>query len=631
MSSKKPRLEPQFMSHPGLSAPKKNKPQKGKKKIPLPLVFIKWALILSLWGGVFIGILCVWFGYDLPDIKRLEASTRRPGISFLARDGTLIATYGDLYGKHVHVKDLPPYIIHALLATEDRRFYEHFGLDIIGIGRALWQNYRHGSVVQGGSTLTQQLAKNFLLTEKLFSVNDRSLRRKVQELMLALWLESKFTKDQILSIYLNRVYLGSGVYGLEAAALKYFQKHAKHLNLYEAAVIAGLLKAPSKYSPLTHPKAAEERARVVLDNMVAAGYLSEEEANTLHISAKEIERQQHGAYIGRYFTDWLMTLLPDLIGNLDQDLIVKTTLDLHLQTLAEQKTKDIIHTHGKEKRASQAALVAMTPDGGVRALVGGIDYTKSPFNRAVQAKRQTGSAFKLFIYLAALEFGYHADSIVSDLPIQFGKWRPKNDHWETRGSLSLEQALAYSVNTTAVRLMAQIGPQTIASVAKRLGILSPQPQNLTMALGSGEASLLELASAYTTILNHGFGVWPYGILEIHTKEGEGIYRREPSPPRRLIERPYVLELLHMLKATIQYGTGKKAYINRPCAGKTGTTQSYKDAWFMGFTADLMTGVWVGNDDGSLMKKVSGSGLPALFWHNFMAEAHAHLPPKDFPS
>ncbi|MGN6670818.1 MAG: transglycosylase domain-containing protein [Candidatus Nucleicultricaceae bacterium] len=609
----------------------KQKPQKKlKQKKKLGWRIVRLLMIISIWGIFFSGLAVLWFAYDLPDINTLEISARKPGVTILDRHGKTIATYGDLHSDSVSLNELPPYVVQALLATEDRRFYHHFGVDVIGVFRAMLKNYQEGAIVQGGSTITQQLAKNFLLSEGLYTPQDRSLRRKAQEVLLALWLESNFTKDQILTIYLNRVYLGAGTYGIEAASRQYFGKHARDLSLYESAVIAGLLKAPSKYAPNAHPKQAHERARIVLSNMVKEGMISEIEEKIQALSPDSLEKIEHKKNQARYFADWIMENLKDFVSDTNQDMIIHTTLDFSLQTKAEESVKHFIDQHRTEHNLSEAALVAMTPDGGVRALVGGYDYYKSQFNRATQAKRQAGSAFKLFVFLSALEQGYRPETHVSDEYIQIGSWRPRNDTWQIRGEVTLEEAFAYSINTSAVRLIKDLGVKPVSDVAKKMGLLCPLPDNLTIALGSGETTLLELTTAYGTIANHGFAVWPYGIMLIKKPQGDVIYQREPQTPVRLLSRDVELEMLQMMQAVMTYGSGKRARLDRPCAGKTGTTQDFKDAWFVGFTPDLVTGVWMGNDDGASMKKVRGGLLPALIWHQFMEEAHKNVRVRNFP-
>lgn len=583
-----------------------------------------------LGGGVLGGCALIWFAYDLPDIKRLELTTREPSVTLLARDGTTIATYGDLYGSFVHVKDLPKYVPQAILATEDRRFYEHFGVDILGILRAAWTNFRAGSVVQGGSTITQQLAKNFLLSEKLYEANDRSFRRKVQEVLLALWLEAHLKKDHILSIYLNRVYLGAGVYGINAAAWRYFGESAKELSVYQAAIIAGLLKAPSRYSPISNPELAHSRARVVLAAMVDAGYLTTEDVQQYQALPEHLVKTKSEALVGRYFADWVFETLDEYIGKPSEDIVVKTTLDPRLQKLAEESVLKVLTVDGPKFDASQASLVSMTPDGGVRAMVGGSSYAQSQFNRATQAKRQTGSSFKFFVFLAALEHEYTPETMVSDVPMQIGKWKPKNYTWKSRGELSLKDGFAYSVNAMPVRLAYRLGLPIVTKMARRLGLTSPMPKDLTIVLGSGEATLLELSAAYATIANHGFGVWPYGIVEVRNGQGELLYKRKSQGAGRILQPQTVRDGLKLMEAAFAYGTGKNANIGRPCAGKTGTSQKYRDAWAVGFTPDLVTGIWMGNDDNKSMKKVTGGRLPAKIWKLFMAKAHEGYPVHYFP-
>lgn len=610
---------------------KAKKPSKYKKLTSGNSKLVAWLLSILIWGGVLGGCALIWFAYDLPDIKRLELTTREPSVTLLARDGTTIATYGDLYGSFIHVKDLPNYVPQAILATEDRRFYEHVGVDILGILRAAWTNFRARSVVQGGSTITQQLAKNFLLSEKLYESNDRSFRRKIQEVLLALWLEAHLQKDHILSIYLNRVYLGAGVYGINAAAWRYFGVSAKELSVYQAAIIAGLLKAPSRYSPISNPELAHSRARIVLAAMVDAGYLKTEDIQQYQTLPEHLVKTKSEALVGRYFADWVFETLDEYIGKPSDDIVVKTTLDLRLQKLAEESVLEVLTIDGPKFDASQASLVSMTPDGGVRAMVGGKSYAQSQFNRASQAKRQTGSSFKFFVFLAALEHEYTPETMVSDVPMQIGSWKPKNYTWQSRGELTLKDGFAYSVNAMPVRLAYHLGLPTVTKMARRLGLTSPMPKDLTIVLGSGEATLLELSAAYATIANHGFGVWPYGIIEVRNGQGELLYKRKSQGAGRILQPQIVKDGLKLMEAAFSYGTGKNANIGRPCAGKTGTSQKYRDAWAVGFTPDLVTGVWMGNDDNKSMKKVTGGRLPAKIWKLFMSKAHEGYPVHYFPA
>ena len=492
---------------------------------------------------------------------------------------------------------------------------------MFGLFRAFFANLKAGRVVQGGSTITQQLAKNFLFAEKLYGPRDRSLRRKIQEVILALWLEYKFTKPQILTIYLNRVYFGAGTYGISAAAQKYFGKRAHKLSIYEAAVVAGLLKAPSRYSPLSNPKLANERAQVVLSRMVEAEFLSEAKRKTLKDSKAHMLELKKSAVFGRYFADWIIDQVWSYTQDVNEDLVVQTTFDPRLQRLAENKLESAVRKNGKARDVSQAALISMTPQGAVRALVGGADYRKSQFNRAVQAKRQTGSAFKLFVYLAALEKGMSLNSKISDGPVRVGKWRPKNYGWKSRGEVTVKDAFAYSINTCAVRLAKYAGKGRVAKVARRLGLSSVPSRDLSMALGSGDASLIEMTQAYAVLANHGYQIEPYGILSIKDRKGKLLYLHKKRQPLRLVEKSKTMDMVSLLQGVVKYGTGKRAKIGRPAAGKSGTSQKHKDAWFIGFTPDLVTGVWLGNDDGKPMKKVTGGNLPAEIWRDYMSSAH----------
>ena len=618
----------------GKEKPKKKLPSqdlKRKKKPRLSRAFILGIMNIFVWGSIFAGLGVVWYAYDLPSITKLENATRKPSVTLLARDGTVMATYGDLYGSVVNVQDLPPHIPAAIMAIEDRRFYSHFGVDILGVLRAAWINYRSGMVVQGGSTLTQQLAKNFLLTEKLYEPTNRSMRRKIQEVLLALWLEHKFSKDQILTIYLNRVYLGAGVYGIDGAARKYFNKPAKDLNIYEAAVIAGLLKAPSRYSPTSNPHLAHERGQMVLNAMEASGFISHDQRLQYTHFPEPLKTAHTKSLTGRYFSDWIFDRLDEYVGKVEEDIVVHTTLDPRLQRLAEEKATAILAADGSKLNIGQGALVAMTPDGGVRAMVGGRDYKASQFNRVTQAKRQIGSSFKFFTYLAALEKGYTPSSLVADTPLRVGKWSPKNYKYKPQGEVTLTEGFAYSVNAVAVRLALFVGIKKLARLAQRLGLASPQPKDMTLSLGSGQATLLELTAAYSTIANHGFGVWPYGLTEVRTADGAKVlYKRKSQGAGRVIEPQTVVHMLQLMVAAFSYGTGKSAFIGRPCAGKTGTSQNYRDAWSIGFTPDLVAGVWVGNDNESYMKSVTGGRTPAKIWHDFMAAAHEGYPIHHFP-
>lgn len=588
-----------------------------------------WLLSFIIWGVVGMGAMSLWFGYDLPDTGRLAQLERKAGITLLAKDGSLIGTYGDLHGKLVKIDQIPKHVIQALLATEDRRFFSHFGIDVWGILRAAWTNYRAGRVVQGGSTLTQQLAKNLLMAEGLFSSQDRSLRRKIQEILLAFVLEAKLTKQQILTIYLNRIYFGAGVYGLEAAAQKYFHKSALRLTLLEAAMLAGVLKAPSRYSPTHDVQLAEGRAKVVLQNMVEAGFISTSQKTQALQTIDVLSVTQEKAALGRYFSDWVFDQLTGIIGDLNEDMVVHTTLDPVLQKTAEDMLQALILFEGQRYNVHQGALVSMTPSGAIRALVGGVDYSQSQFNRATQAKRQTGSVFKPFVFLGAFERGWCPSDMISDGPIRIGKWAPRNFKWNARGAVTLETAFAHSLNTVTVRLAAEQGWQSLHKLAERLGITTPLSPNLSIALGSSEATLLEMTGAYGTLANHGFLSRPYGISLITTPAGKVLYKHQPDKAERAVSMEVCRYMVRCLRAVVDYGTARKNALSRPAAGKSGTTQKHRDAWFIGFTPDLITGVWMGNDNETSMEELTGGQLPGRLWHDFMEEVHKNKPIKHF--
>ena len=595
----------------------------GKTRWKWPLRLLVWATTAAIWALVAIAGMVAWFSMDLPDIEASLAAFRRPTVTVLAADGSVLATTGDLYDDAVALSDLPPMLPKAVIATEDRRFYDHFGIDLIGLARAALTNLRAGHIVQGGSTITQQVAKNLFLT------SERTLKRKVQEVLVALWLERRFNKDQILAIYLNRVYLGSGAYGVSAASRRYFDRPVGRLGIYESAMLAGLLKAPSRYNPHNDPDLADKRTRQVLDNMVDAGVLSPEQARIATAQAAE-DKFHAPKTVAPYFVDWVTDLLSGFAGSGDRDLTVMTTLDPATQRSAEQNVRALLEGSGRNLIISQAAVVVMTTDGAVRALVGGADHDKSQFNRAVQARRQPGSAFKPMLYLAALEAGFTPQTMVDDAPIDIGGWRPANYEKRFEGQVTLSYALAHSLNTASVRVAQRVGPERIIGTARRLGISGALPNDLSLALGTGEVSLVELTAAYAPFANGGFGVWPYAIAEIRDGDGAVIYQRSGSGPGRVVTAERVAAMNDMLSGVVREGTGKSAAIDRPVAGKTGTTQDFKDAWFVGYTADLVAGVWVGNDDGTLMKNVTGGGPPARLCAAVMTDANRGLPARYLP-
>jgi penicillin-binding protein 1A len=588
----------------------------------LTLRVLRWAMVAAIWVALALGAVLAWYAYDLPDLGKIAQITRRPGVTLLAADGTQFAALGDLYGETVSLRDLPAHLPQAVLAVEDRRFREHFGLDPLGLTRAMWVNLQAGRIVQGGSTITQQLAKILFLSP------ERTIKRKVQEMLLALWLERKFSKDQILALYLNRVYLGAGTYGVDAAARRYFDKPAAQVNLYEAALLAGLLKAPSRYNPARHAGRAEARTALVLAAMVADGAISAEDARQAR-SVKGRGRAVPGGQ-ARYFADWVLSQVGDYIGQVDRDLVVVTTLEPKLQQIAEDELAGLLERDGVKRGVGQAAFVALTPRGAVRAMVGGRDYGKSQFNRAVQALRQPGSAFKPFVYLAALEQGSQPFDRMADAPVRVEGWSPRNYGERYFGEVSLREAFARSLNSVAVRLSERAGRDQVAAAARRLGITSDLEVTPSLALGASEVTLLELTGAFGVFANQGEGVWPYGIEEIREPDGRILYRRAGGGPGRVVAPRQVSQMTDLMTATVEWGTGKAAQPGRPAAGKTGTSQDFRDAWFIGYTADLVAGVWFGNDDGRAMKGVTGGSLPAVLWGRILRRALADLPPQALP-
>ena len=582
------------------------------------------AILLLLWAGIVGGGVFGYFALTLPDTSELTRAERRPSVTILAADGSLLTTFGELFGQPLTLREMSPYLPKAVIATEDRRFYSHFGVDPIGLMRAAMANLTAGHVVQGGSTITQQLAKNLFLTP------ERSLPRKIRETLLALWLEHRFTKDQILEIYLNRVYLGAGTFGVDAAAHRYFGKSARHTTLYESAAIAGLLKAPARFNPTRDRDKAAARTAQVLANMIEAGIVTESQVTNATKEGASLSVVASARSGARYFADWVAEQLSDFAGSGGRDLTVTTTLDPILQAEAEGVVAETIARDGPKAAVSQGALVAMSPDGAVRAMVGGRDYTGSQFNRATQAQRQPGSAFKPFVYLAGLESGLRPSDEFVDAPIRIGNWQPRDYTGRYQGEMTLAEGLAQSINTVAVQVAQRAGIRKVIAVAHRLGISSELAPEMSLALGTNEVNLLELVSAYAPFANGGAGVWPHGIAEIRS-HGNVVFRRSGSGVGRVMSPEFAGTMNEMLSEVIGHGTGRSAALPRPAAGKTGTTQDYRDAWFIGYTADLVAGVWLGNDDNSPTNKVTGGSLPAQTWRRFMLAATQAMPVRPLPT
>jgi penicillin-binding protein 1A len=585
---------------------------------------IYWSLVLGLWlviGGV--GTIA-WVGAHLPPIQSLEIPKRPPSIQIVDMAGRALARRGDLAGAPLALKEMPAHVPRAFVAIEDRRFYEHYGVDPFGIARAAFANILHRGVAQGGSTITQQLAKNLFLTQ------ERTITRKLQEAMLALWLERKFSKTQILELYLNRVYFGSGAYGIEQAALRYFGKSARHVTLAEAALLAGLVKSPSRLAPTRNFDGAERRAQVVLAAMAEQGFISDTNAHAAMTKPPRILAQAGNGSVN-YVADWIMDALNDVLGHVEEDIVVRTTIDAGLQAGAEKALSDELAAKGDKNGVAQGALVAMTTDGAVRAMVGGRNYADSQFNRAVAAKRQPGSAFKPFVYLTALEHGLNPDSVREDRPIKIKGWQPENYGHEYFGPVTLTKALAMSLNTVSVRLTMEFTPMAVIRTAHRLGIASKLEPNASIALGTSEVSVLELVGAYAPFSNGGFAVVPHVIERISGEHDKLLYAHSDQQLGRIIEARYVDMMNTMMQETLTIGTARKATLpGWPAAGKTGTSQDFRDAWFIGYTSRLVTGVWLGNDDGSPTKKVTGGGMPVDIWSRFMREAHQGVPVAALP-
>ena len=583
-----------------------------------------WLFVLAVWFVIGLGGVFAFYASELPPIDQLAVPKRPPNIAILAADGALIANRGDTGGAAVRLSELPPYLPKAFIAIEDRRFYSHFGIDPLGVLRAVLRDVTGGGAMQGGSTLTQQLAKNLFLNQ------ERTLSRKIQEAILALWLERKYSKDQILELYLNRVYFGSGAYGVEAAAQKYFGKSAKLVTLSEAALLAGLMKSPARLAPNHNLKGANERAAQVIAAMAEQGQITEAMA-TLALASPAQVYHDKGAGSVNYAADYVMDMLDDTVGAIDEDIVVTTTLDPKMQASAERALSDELNAKGDKFDVEQGALVALDPDGGVKALVGGRNYADSQFNRAIAAKRQPGSAFKPFVYLAALEKGLRPDTVREDAPISVKGWSPENYSREYFGPVTLTKALSLSLNTVAVRLGLEVGPKTVARTAHRLGIASDLEPNASIALGTSEVTPIELVGAYAAFANGGIGVQPHVIQRVRTAEGKLVYQRRNANNGRVIEPQYVAMMNQMMEETLLTGTARKAELpGWQAAGKTGTSQDWRDAWFVGFTSYLVAGVWLGNDDGSPTKKVSGGNLPVEIWSRFMKEALQGVPPAGLP-
>ena len=559
-------------------------------------------------------------------------------VTFLDRYGNEVGTRGIRHNDSIPLEQFPDHLIKAVLATEDRRFYEHFGIDIPGTFRALMANTKAGGVVQGGSSITQQLAKN------LFLSNERTLDRKIKEAFLALWLEARLTKNEILKLYLDRAYMGGGAFGVDAAARYYFNKSARDVNLAEAAMLAGLFKAPTKFAPHVNLPAARARANVVLDNLVEAGFMTEGQVfGARRHPAIPVDRRDERA--PNYYLDWAFDEMKKLVDTFPKTMnervfVVRTSLDPNLQRVADLAVENSLRQYGNEYNAHQAAAVLMDVDGSVRAMVGGRDYGASQFNRATDAMRQPGSSFKPYVYATALEHGFKPTSIVIDAPICIGNWCPHNYGNGYRGSMTLIQALTHSINTIAVRLSISIGNgnpklgrSLIIKTAHDMGIKSVLPDTVSLPIGADAVNLLEHTGAYATFPNLGKAVAAHAILEVRTGNGKLIWRfdRDGPKPKQVLPPRVAQDMITMMNSVVENGTARRARLdNIAAAGKTGTTNAFRDAWFMGYTGNFVCGVWFGNDNYESTNRMTGGSLPAMTWHAIMAYAHQGIEIKQLP-
>ena len=578
---------------------------------------VYYGAVAGVWS-IIAGVIALgYLAHDLPNLDELpHPGAGDPAIVVKAANGSTLVRQGPIYGDWVPYNEVPDALVWSFLAVEDRQFFSHNGFDGKGFLRAVYTNLTAGRVRAGGSTLTQQLAKNMFLS------NVRSFKRKAQELLLAFWLEQKFTKNQIFSLYLNRVYFGGGAYGIDAASQKYFGHSARTLSIAESAMLAGLVQAPTRLAPHINPDGAWNRAQTVLSAMVDNEALSEAAAAKIKRQRPRIITSGAGRD-ARYFGDWVISKARNLTNTpAGQSLIIYTTLDPAIQRAGALAVERGLEKEGQNQNVSQAALVAIDNDGAVRAMIGGANYADSQYNRAAQAERQPGSAFKIFPYLAALEQGIEISDRYIDERVTIDDWSPKNYSGEFNGEMTLREAFARSINTVAVQVTEKVGRDRVVSMAKRLGIQTNLSEVASLPLGTEEVKLIELAGAYASVANGGFRSEPYSIIEITSLEGEVLYRRTAEPPVPVLTREVAENMTQMMTSVIAWGSGKNAKLDRPAAGKSGTSQDSRDALFAGFTSDITAAVWVGNDDGQPMKYVTGGGLPARIWADFMLDAHA---------
>ena len=604
----------------------------------------RWAVVEPLSEAATLGLggLIVMLALAIPAFRETSdddwLKKSELAVTFLDRFGNEVGSRGIRHNDAIPLEDYPDHLIKASLATEDRRFYEHFGIDPSGLVRALTANARAGGVVQGGSTITQQLAKN------LFLNNERTIERKVKEAFLAIWLETRLTKNEILKLYLDRAYMGGGAFGVDAAAQYYFNKSAKDVNLAEAAMLAGLFKAPTRFAPHVNLPAARARANVVLDNLVEAGMMTEGQVfGARRNPATALDRRDER--VANYYLDYAFDEMKKLVATFPKSLhervfVVRTGLDVNLQRESENAVESMLRQHGNDYKARQAAAVVLDLDGAVRAMVGGRDYGQSQFNRATDAMRQPGSSFKPYVYAAALSSGYKATSIVVDSPVCLGNWCPQNYSHSFSGSMTITQALVRSINVIPVKLSISLGDGNpklgrakIIQLAQRMGIHSPLPDSSSLPIGAAEVNVLDHTAGYATFPNIGKAVAAHAIIEVRSGNGEIVWRfdRDGKKPEQVLRPQVALDMNMIMNKVVEEGTGKRAILEGvKAAGKTGTTNAYRDAWFVGYTGNYVCGVWYGNDDYAPTNRMTGGSLPAMTWRQIMAYAHQGIEVKNIP-
>jgi len=591
----------------------------SKERSPMGTWFyriVKAGVIATFLGLLVLGIFVAIARSEIDSFEDLKASPNGQMIRIRAADGTVIQSLGPSFGRWLTINQLPSEMKDAMVAVEDRRYYMHPGVDPIGITRSFYARAVQGRWTQGGSTITQQLARNIYLN------SNKEFGRKIREIILALAMETKFSKDQILELYLNKVYFGGGAYGIDAASRKFFDHGAENISLAEAAIIAGLVKAPSRYAPTADAQAAVDRAEVVVAVMQDAGMITATEAAGVKPADVKLAAESSQDSV-RYFTDWILSQLNGLIDETEKPIDVWTTLDLKMQRAATTAIATNV------PRGAQGALVSIDRDGAVKAMVGGTDYVSSNYNRAVTAVRQPGSAWKLFVYLTALEAGFRPEDMVEDKPVEIDGWQPKNSGGKYAGSISLRTAFAYSKNTVAAQIGQEVGASSIANMARRFGITTPINTQPSMVLGTSEARVIDMTQAFATVAAKGRKVTPYGISKVTTIDGETLYAATPSSSVQLVDGWVAGAMTDLMQSAVATGTGRAANIGRPVAGKTGTTSSNKDGWFLGFSSGLTTGVWMGRDDARSIGGLEGGRAPARAWAAYMRIALANRPVEKF--